>query len=206
MGNKSRLIIVIGVFVILPILLWLIFSGFNQKISTGVSFSVTPENVKVSYNNTYKTVGFGTTIALDPGKYSFELSLDGFESIEKDIEIVEGEISRICVGLSPVNDLGREVLSNQVNLTTKSEGIFGCRGDQGSKELEEKFPFLNELPITDKYFSVLACRESGEKDSDYILCVTLVIDNEFHRQRSLNIIKSSGIDVSKTSIRYLKLN
>jgi hypothetical protein len=198
-------LVLIGLFMVLPVVIWLIFV-LNRPIETGIRFLVVPDGTTAQISDKSIKVNYGTVADINPGSYKISFSREGFDTLSTDVVVEAGQVSSACVQLTPNSDSGKDILSKQKDLQARLNGVFGCKVQKGGEEIEKTFPFVNLLPVIDKYFSANACKESADENSDYIICVSLVINNSFQKKRAVRVLESKGIDTSSIKLRYLDFN
>lgn len=197
--NKIRLSIFI--FVITICIASIILFFVNQPIKTGVRFISIPDNIQVKGGEYNFTASYGTDIAMKPGDYTLTISKDGYTPSTTTVRVIKDTLSSICVSLEPQTDAAKKDILNTKDLLLRQEAVGGCQAEVGSKTIEDEYPFINKLPIIDKYFSATTCLDGDKKT---IICVTLLVDNEVQKQRALTTIKNKGIDIDTIKIRFLE--
>lgn len=186
-----------GAFVVFILGVWLLV--LVNSVSTGVRFIVAPDSINVSSGDRSFRVNYESVVGFSPGDYTLKLSRDGFESTETTVKVIDNEIVDVYIMLNPESAAAKEEM-NRSEMTPRIERISGHIVASGGEKIEQEYPFINQLPIIDKYFSVKSC-VNGNNDID--ICVRLVIDNKYQRERALSAIKSTGVDVSKYTINYI---
>ncbi len=175
----------------------------NQPVKTGIHFISIPDNISVVGGEYNIKASYNDNISVKPGSYNFKVSKDGYISSDLTVNVSENNISTVCVSLNPQTDEAKKELSEIKDISSRQEAVAGCQLVTGSKLIEEEYPFINKLPIIDKYFNASSCNDS---DGKIIICVSLVIISDSQKQRALSIIKEKGIDTDKVKIRFLSTN
>lgn len=173
----------------------------NQPIKTGVRFISTPDNIQVRGSDYSFRVSFDDVVSIRPGSYTFSVSKDGYNSTDISVVVTENTVSSVCISLEPQTDAARKDLASTKDISARQEAVGGCNIETGAKVIETEYPFVNKLPIIDKYFSATSCQDDTNTT---IICVTLTIDTEAQKQRALSIIKQKGIDTDSTLVRFIE--
>lgn len=200
MDRKITLGIAAGVigFIFIALIWWGI-AKLNE-VKTGIEFIVVPDEITVVVNSREFRVNYESKQKFEPGEHKLEFRRDGFETKSETVLINEGEVIQVYVLLDPVTAEARDIL-NQAIYRPRIERISGFIVNQGAKEFEQEYPFLNNLPITDKYFSIKTCTdESGELK----ICAYMVINNTLQRNRAKNAATTAGIDIKKYPLNFIE--
>lgn len=193
-------VVVILLVVVLPLILWV--SSRTPAVTTGVQFITVPDDITVQVNDSTFTVDYEDIVALETGTYQASLSADGFNSTTVEIEVVEDTISAVYVYLEPATEEAELKVSSD-EMQARIERIGGARINNGAAAIEDEAPFINQLPIIDKYFTAYPCRLANDEGVESIgVCVELAIDEPFYRESALKALADVGITPENTRITF----
>lgn len=196
----KRVLVVVGGFVAFAIItlgIWLTSQLFIVR--TGIQFIVVPDNISVAEGERRIGVSYESIINFEPGRHILEFSRDGFSSEIKDITVVENEVAQVYVLLNPKTDEAKKII-NEPKMTSRIERISGYIITEGSKQIESEYPFVNSLPIIDKFFSIKSC---VNEDGKIEICVKLIVNNKYQKNRAISAIKNVGVDTLKYKVNFV---
>lgn len=88
-----------------------------------------------------------------PGKYKIKAELDGFETLEKEVEVDE-EGENIYGLMKPNSEKGEEIVKEHERDYKRTEWYAGEASRKIGAEKREKYPLLKELPINNALFQI----------------------------------------------------
>ena len=199
-NNRKILLAVVGL-VLLIVAIVVISLIINRKPSTGIEFIVVPDSATAVMNGKKVIVNYESVVKTETGTITVELSKDGFESNTETVEVKEGSVTPLYVYLKPISDAAKKEVEPVV-MQQRIERIGGHFVTKSTDEMSEKYPFINKLPIVDKYFTVTPCSVVPTDLNVMGMCVTLAIDTQFYRDEAIKAIQAKGIDSTKWTIVY----
>lgn len=197
MTQKKLINIVVCIF-FFTAAVWAI--SIELAVKTGARFYVAPDNITLTVDNNNYAINYESIIEFKPGKYHIKLSHQDFHSVEQDIVVEENIISKIYVALEPANDNGKRIIQSQ-QINERRRVIFGNISTKEPEENAKKHPFINQLPIVDKYFVITACY-GQYNDQDFGICVALATDNQTIRDKAQKAMKDKGVNTSTSKVYY----
>lgn len=109
-----------------------------------VTISVVPKDAVVTIDG--KETG-SRTLYLEPKKYAFSASKDGYEKYSKDIYLEENQSeSTVALSLVAITDSAQTEAERNQNDYLKNEGIAGKQKRDDGLRFREKNPIVNKLP------------------------------------------------------------
>lgn len=201
MTQRVKAIIATAFAIVIIIIVVVVAAIVNRPPSTGVRFIVVPDDITVVTGERRMVVDYESIVAFIPGTYELTLSRDYFESTTATVEVKEGEVTSLYLGMEPNGEQGELILgSTKMGLRLERIGGFNVRS--GGEKLSNKYSFIDKLPITGKFFTINPCvLEESSRDSIGI-CIDLPIDNPFYRSQALDALKAAGVDISLWTIIY----
>lgn len=199
MINK-RIAMIFGCFIALIIGIWII--SIEIAVKTGVQFITAPDNIDVTIKDKKFSINYETTIELKPGNYHVKLSRSDFKSYEQDISVSDGKITKLYSALEPINEAGKKIINNDI-MNERRRIIFGNTSASEPEEKAKQYPFVDKLPIVDKYYVINPCYGQDNKQP-FGICVILAIDNDTYRQKANISLQEKGIDINTIPIYYYK--
>lgn len=199
----KRPLLLIGAIVMLLLVIGVIIYAISnpQRPSTGIEFIVVPDEISVNVGDRSFNVSYESTIAFSAGTYSLTLKKEGFETITQSVEVIDKQVTSIYVGLKPLSDAAKELLSSSI-MQARLERIGGHRVLQVEKAIEENYSFVNKLPITKKYFTINPCNLVVNDEKIVAICIVLAINNDTYKDQALKALADAGIDASKWVVHF----
>lgn len=139
-----------------------------------IILSVAPEQFTVSINGVKREADTGEIVTVSPGEIEVTLSRDEFDTYTERVVVKNGERKEILVALTAQTPAAELLLK-----TDKSQEIIqritGKKIEQGTKELGEKNPILKELPIRERFYTIIACNSEKYPDdkTKFAICIQL---------------------------------
>lgn len=203
MNKKALVITIIVILFLIPLGIW----GFLQltKVTTGIQFIVVPDHITAKIDSKTYTVNYESIVGVKPGNYTIYLSADGFAPTTTTVTVTKDRITQVYAALTPETDTAKALLDTDV-MRSRLERIAGHEVSQGAKQLSDKYPFINKLPITTMYYTINPCSiiDANNQKSTGI-CINLAIDNDYYRQQALDALKQKGIDTTNVTVRFSTL-
>lgn len=198
--NKIKIIIgsVLAVFVIVPVILWLVVQ--QTTVKTGIQFIVIPDDITATINHTKYKVDYETTIKIKPGDYSVKLAHDNFSAQTEKVTVTSNHISKVFVSLAPTNDVGRKLINTDL-AHTRSEEIEGHNSSNALKNSEAQYPFVKKLPVAGKYFYATPCH-GRYNNQPFGICIDLFMNNDFYRNQAKTELTDNGIDITDIPLYF----
>jgi hypothetical protein len=202
MDKRIILIIIsfLGLVGVISLLWWAMTT--LTTVRTGVEFIVVPDEIDVLYNNNEFKVDYESVVKFDPGEYELTFSKTDFTNQTKSVEVVENEITSVYILLEPQTNEAAELLSQSV-MGSRIERIAGQMVTEGGEQLEEDYPFINDLPIIDRFFSIKTC---SSENSIIAICVYLSPNNSFQRERATEAAIEANIDIDRFKLNFIEDN
>ena len=151
LNKKQRIIFFILSAIILVGIIYFIVVSISRigKIPTTVQYA--PFEANITLNGT--KINNNATIWLEPGKYLAKIEFDHFQTIKREVEITDKY--RYIVGIMEATDSsGEEYANSHRQEFIETEGVIGQALNQEGKEIKERYPILNYLPINNRLYSI----------------------------------------------------
>lgn len=193
-GRKKLFITLAGITILL-----LIFMGVLQ---------LTQRRGKVRIN-VYKMPSFATvsvngqsssdTLYVSPGKLTLTVSADGFESVEKELEVSGGSnhVIEEFISLTPQSDDALE----WVNSNAAAYQSFEQKAQQSyqteSEEMASRYPIIQDLPYRGDLYNIEYSLDNDE------FRIQIEADGPLERQVAIERIKSMGYEPSDYYVEFL---
>lgn len=197
--DKRVTLVVIAFVVLIGIIIGIVL--LTREPSTGIKFIVVPDSITVTIDGKKKTVDYESILKTDTGPVTVELKKDGFTTKTQTVEVKEGELSSIYVYLEPISDSAKKEVSTTI-MQQRITRIGGYLVSDSSKKLGEKYPFINKMPIVEKYYTLTPCSIDPVDLNVMGICVTLAIDEPVYREQALETLLANDIDPTKWTIIY----
>lgn len=198
---KKMILLYSGAMVLLVAILsliWIFPSLF--KVNTGIQFITVPDGINVTADKKQYTVNYKDTIAINPGTYNLKLSHSDFNSVSQTVTVKKNQVTKVYIALIANNDNGNKLI-NTTTMESRLEEIGGYQSVNGPKQISEKYPFINKLPITKKYYIITPC--SGPSGSQaFGICIKLAMDNSYIRSQAEQDLKDNNIDTSNVPVYF----
>lgn len=195
---KYKLYIAVG----LVIFIGVAAMGINQLADSGNKAKITTEFAPKGAIATMNGKGIrSTTYSVEPGKYTIEVSFDGFETEKREITVTSGEEQYIGIALESNSEKTENWYEKNENDRQKAEGISSKASDQVNENLSEKFPLFNELPMSWNHNT----SSIGTGPSDKIdkgIAVIIQDDSTVGRKSIIEWIKQQGYNPANYEIVF----
>lgn len=145
----------------------------------------------------------GMSLAVRAGERTLEFSADGFTSSSQTISVEDGSEQTIYVSLDPSEDWSAEEVLNDDIYGYRREAMAGGSMEAGSAEIEQKYPFVNRLPIQQQWYEVYVCNATQElvlEPNELGICINFALDNATQRENAMKDIEDAGIDASQYKV------
>ncbi len=164
-----------------------------------------PDKVTIK-TNTGQTIDVNgqQPISLSPGKYTFDISAEGFSPTKRDVTIVANETFTIAFQLVPLTDAARKESENS-KYDAIREAITGDEAAIGGEEVEKANPILKHLPIYDPFIGIEACsayRSATAKANKIGICIKVGDEtNKVDVDRAFTMLRETGEPFEEYDIR-----
>lgn len=205
-SSKKRLIVVVGLlFAVLVIIAIVISLATRQEeIKTGIKFVIVPDSVTVKTGERSLKVDDEKTVAFEPGNYTVAFSTNHFKDLTKTVVVKSNEVTPVYVLLVASDDQGKEILK-EARYSSRIERIAGFEVTAGATELTNKYPFVDKLPVTGKYYYMYACIVNTET-KEYGVCVKLALQGDYYKNLALDALTKLGIDTKSVQVQFQPAN
>jgi len=200
--SRKRLVIVaIAAFIVLvTIIVIATIVSLPKEVKTGIRFVIVPDKVTVKTGDRSFSVTDEKQIAFEPGSYTLTFSSDHFSDSEKKVTVKEGELTPVYVLLKASDDTGAAILKED-KYRSRIERIAGFEVNAGAIELTNKYPFIDKLPITGKYYYIYPCVVNTET-KEYGACVKLALQGDFYKNQALDALRNIDIDPDTITVQF----
>jgi len=203
MDQSRRKIVIISALVILVLIVIVIITAIlvkPQKVKTGIKFVIVPDSVTVKTKDQSFKINYEQIRTFTPGEYKFIFSSPHFVDTEKSVTVKENEITPLYVLLKAGDETGDAILK-EAKYQPRIERIGGFEVTAGAAELTSKYPFIDKLPITGKYYYIYPCVVNPDT-KEYGACVKLALQGEFYRNQALDALRQKDIDPSTIPVQF----
>lgn len=192
MTEKSKKILIIS-FAIIFILLVLFFALRLIYISDKININiyVVPNDSKIILNE--KSYKNGDNY-IYPGKYSLTISKDGFETINKNVELTK-DGDQIIYGLSAISDEAIAWRDKNVSLYNRLDSIVDNNAITNSQDFLLKYPILGKLPYKNSIYSIGYKFSGSDLDNTKNIIIT-IHTSEQYRQDAFKQIERWGYNLT----------
>ncbi|MBR6168500.1 hypothetical protein IKQ74_00970 [Candidatus Saccharibacteria bacterium] len=151
LNKKQRIIFFILSAIILVGIIYFIVVSISRIGKIPITVQYAPFEANITLNGT--KINNHTTVWLEPGKYLAKIEFDHFKTIEREVEITDKY--RYIVGIMEATDSnGEEYANSHRQEFIETEGVIGQALNQEGKEIKERYPILNYLPINNRLYSI----------------------------------------------------
>lgn len=196
MNNKRNIILfcLIGLGFLSIILVIQFVLRYNKQ---QVVLDILPNYSTITINGkTYKN----GSIYLEPGKYSAEISAEGFEKVTEVFTLAKSSPSVLKVSLAPNSQVGYQWVNNNENLYGKREEEGAIESRRLGTDLINAQSIVEFLPYRGKSYSIGYRTPDGTPDS---LIITITAGNSLSRELALSRIKNWGYDPADLPIQFV---
>lgn len=197
---KQRNIILLVTVVFVAIVVIIIVLALIPKAT--LTFTIAPTEATVSINGKEQKIKNQQSITVAPGEQKIIISRDEFGSYEETVTVKNGQTHEVIGALDPQTDAAHRLMetpeAQEVLQRVTAKTIQVVTGNQA-----EKYPLMNELPIKDKFYSIVVCgSEKYPKDTSKIAICIKLYDLEA-KQSALDDIESRGYKLEDYEIIIL---
>lgn len=203
---KNKAVVVGGIYALIAVAAILFFVILLILPPKGqVEVLSIPGKVTIK-TNTGKTIDVNgqRPISLSPGKYTFDISAEGFSPTKRDVTIVADETFTIAFQLVPLTDAARKE-SEDRKYDSIREAITGDAAARGGEEVEKANPILKYLPIYDPFIGIEACsayRSATVKANKIGICIKVGdATNKVDVDRAFSMLRDTGEPFEEYDIR-----
>lgn len=191
LSKRSKILIIslLSIFILVPIS---IFVGMliYRAGKTEVYIQYAPFISTVQINN--KTYENNSHTYIAPGKYNVTVSLDGFDTLNTEVDITEST-HNIFGMLNPNSEEGEKIKAQYINDYRIVEARYAERQAELGNLERAKWPIIKELPITNALFAI------GYTLSDDKLTINISA-TETYLNSAINRLKSLEDSISQYDI------
>lgn len=202
-SKKTQFIIIATLFVIL-LLIISIMSIRKRIYDAKIDLLIAPSSTTIKIDGKdYKNGKHD----ISSGKHTIELSKDGFQSQQEEIEIKSGETFiyyNYLLGLDSFTNWYETHEDDSLLL----ESIIPALSEKNLKSLQNKYPLIKQLPINEEYYSknysILTKYSISYKidsENQIVIIVTYHTDNS--KTAALEKITSLGFNTDDYQIEYI---
>ncbi len=206
--KQKRIILLAGIGTLIVVAFLIYLAIKNIVPSTGATFYIVPDKVALQISPKdqpdtiiKKTVQYKTHLKLSPGEYSATLSHPDFNTETINFTIIQNQLTPVALVMKPSTPQGEALLQDKI-YRQRIEGVSGLLLDQTQKEIETTYPFINQLPISSKFYTIDACY-GPDKQQPFGLCVELFLDNPTQRKYITQDIKNLGKEAEVLPVYWL---
>lgn len=205
--NQKRIITIALIVMGLGIIGLIVYSLIPKAT---IRLSIAPEEFTVAINGVTRNAKTDDVITVAPGEIEIIVSREEFGSYSEKVTVKNGEEKEILAALEPKTDAARALLDS-----TKSQNVIqrigGKKVEEGAKKLTDENPILNELPIKDRFYTIVVCNSEKYPDDKkkFAVCVRLfeleakqsAIDELARRGYSLDDYEVIFVDLTYENVR-----
>ena len=194
--KQKRIILLVGIGALIVVAFLIYLTIKNIVPSIGVTFYIVPDKVTAKINSQdqpeplTKKIKYQTHLKLSPGKYTVLLSHPDFDDATLNFTVTKNQLTPVALVMTPKNNKGQALLQTDL-YRQRTEGVSGLLLDKAQKEIETTYPFINQLPISSKFYTVDACY-GPDRQQPFGLCVELLLDNPTQRENITQDINKLG--------------
>lgn len=195
-----------GCLLVIMLLVVMLVASINYKFSAGVDIVVVPTDAKILIGGTeYKN---GIHQGLLVGSANVEITREGYEPKSFDIELKQGEVTKIYVALEGGNDWSEDEMDE--NTKRLLEIINEYNGELETKELIKKYPVMKDLPIVvesyqNNYSDYVSYRVDGGKydecEREFCLKITDISGGNY--ERAVEALRNKGHEADDYEVIYV---
>jgi len=199
---QKKLVLIVGIFFGLIAVVSIIIAIVSNppEVKTGVRFVVAPDEIVVTGGEKDLKVIYDQVVTFKPGEYTLTLKRDNFKETTKKVTVKEGEVSQLYALLEASNEAGEKTLKEEI-YRSRIERISGFNVTEGGAELSKKYPFIDKLPLTGKFYYAFPCIINAQ-EKEYGVCIKLALQEDFYKNQALDALRTAGIDPTTVFIEY----
>jgi hypothetical protein len=199
MSNKQKILIVV-------IAVALLVLGFIYLFipKTQLTLAIAPLKANIQVDNGKKTeMNNGDKLTVSPGTHKITISEDEFSQYQTTVTVKRGETQELLVALTPNTSAAQNLLNNP----TAQEIVQRFGGKQlttQTAKIDNNYPFLKELPIEARLYSIHPCASQKYPDDStkIAICVDSNIDTPTIKPYIENEFTSRGYKSSDYEVIY----
>ena len=201
---KQLLGIGIGIFVVIPLAVWGVYSLISLRHAGEVQINITvvPSDATVSVGG--NTLTGKSSVYLKPGDYTVTISKDGFETDTQDITVLsdddnssDSSQASIISALNPKSDTAKTWYNDNQDAYYELEKIAGSEASASGEAFIDKFPITGFLPVQKATYSIGYKRTEDQKG-----IIVTIKAYEGYREAALQKIRDLGFDPSDFTIQF----
>ncbi|MDB5162007.1 MAG: hypothetical protein JWM52_515 [Candidatus Saccharibacteria bacterium] len=186
MGRRGIILAVIGFIIIVVVI---VVIALIPKAT--LKFSIAPTEATVSINGKEQSIKNQQSITVAPGEIKIIISRDEFGPYQETVTVKNGDTYEVIGALDPKTDAANRLMETpealEVLQRVTSKSIQTVTNEQA-----KKYPLMNELPINDKFYSIIVCgSEKYPNDTSKIAICIKLYDPEA-KQSAYDEITSRG--------------
>lgn len=178
MTDSQKKMIIILTSVLLGVLfLWWVIDLLIPK--SYISLQTAPEQVYVKINDeTEQQINNGDRLTIKPGEYRVIIYRDEFNPQIENFELKNGETKEIVAALYPLTEAARQLLQNEGSGQVLEKAT-AVRMDREVEILNEKYPILKELPLSNMYYKITSCESKKYPNDSLVIALCISVADGF---------------------------
>lgn len=205
--KQKRIILAVALGALLLIIFLIYLAIKNIVPSTGATFYIVPDKVTAQISSKdqqeplTKKIKYHSHLKLAPGEYSATFNHPNFDDFTMNFTVTQNQLTPVALVMVPNNAEGEALLQTAIN-RQRIEGVDGLLLDKDQADIEKTYPFINNLPILSKFYTINACY-GEDKQQPFGLCVELFLDNPTQRERVTTDINSLGSEAQALPVYWV---
>ena len=200
--NQKRIITIAAIIIGVSIIGLIVYSLIPKAT---IRLSVAPEEFTVSINGVTRTAKTGDTINIAPGEVEITISREEFGSYTENFTVKNGEDKEILAALEAETDAARALLNS-----TKSQIIIqrigGKKVEEGAKSLTDENPILKELPIKDRFYTIIVCNSERYPDDKKKFAICIRLFDLAAKQSAIDDLAARGYGIDDYEFIFVDLS
>ncbi|MEO6109523.1 MAG: PEGA domain-containing protein [Candidatus Saccharimonadales bacterium] len=194
MGRRGIILIILAFIVVIVVI-----SVIALIPRAHLVFSIAPTEATVSINGKTQSVKNQQSITVAPGELKIIVSRNDFGPYTETVTVKNGQTYEVIGALDPQTDAANKLMQTPEamevlqRVTDKK-----MRADTGKVTKEN--PLINDLPINDKYFSIIACASRKYPDDPLKIAICIKLYNPEAKQSALDTITGRGYKLADYEI------
>lgn len=203
-ANRRKLALIITVLVLVGCLGYYAALSLSRLGETKIILVVNPRDALVTVGEQPVRPG---AVYLSEGDHVIQAQRKGFKTTRRNINVASGKSQTINLIL-PIESEATSDSYYQAHPeeSTERENIAGQEFQKTSDKLGQKYPFINQLPILTRGFTIYQAQalRSKVKDGDVAMALEVTALTPIDRQNAVERIRTElGIDPSTIEIRFI---
>ncbi|MBH1980029.1 PEGA domain-containing protein [Candidatus Saccharibacteria bacterium] len=187
--RHRRIVIVFTILVVILISAYSAWTFISRQGKVPVEIATFPHNAKISVE------GAGDLARgvhyLPPGNYKYQVSADGYKSVEDTLTVTDKNPSNIYRVLVK-DQVGKKTFTREETVQIQEiEGKSGEASREFTENFENNYPIVKLLPIKDPYYSI-GYLSDGKGGGFYL---TVYTESPRYRSNALKRIQGLGVNL-----------